>query len=357
MKTPSRTTPAIAIASLLLFGCADSNDEDARAPGEGGAAPPAADAGGGFEEAHAIEPEDVEAYVAESEARRVEIFLELDGERFEIAFLDFDQENDTLFTSFPGGVLGIGFDFDTESPLPLLLVLESDVDVNTVGSQEEFLASITRTLIGDDLDLREDASGNLVFSGRLRDEASGEELDVRLVVNETLVDYGNSALEVVGEQAALSGHLGTMTYVQLRDLLATNPEVTRLNLTTIAGSLNDAINFHTGVLIRDGGLDTHLPSDGDVNSGGVDLFIAGNRRTAEEGGILGVHSWCCERGLTGAELPRDDPAHAVQLTYARRMLGAENGPAFYYYTLEAAPFEEIHPMTREEMRRFGVVTE
>ena len=38
------------------------------------------------------------------------------------------------------------------------------------------------------------------------------------------------------------------------------------------------------------------------------------------------------------------------------MLGAENGTEFYFFTLEAAPFDSIHFMTPEEIARFGLET-
>ena len=113
--------------------------------------------------------------------------------------------------------------------------------------------------------------------------------------------------------------------------------------------------MHTGRLVRAANLATHVPADGDINSGAVDLFTAGAARTAEPGAILGVHAWCCEGELSAGELPRGSRAHGAQLTYFREMLGPI-GEDFYFFTLDAAPFDDIHPMTPDEMDRFGLLT-
>ena len=44
-------------------------------------------------------------------------------------------------------------------------------------------------------------------------------------------------------------------------------------------------------MVRNRGIATHLPADGEIASGGVDFFLAGVKRTAEAGAKIGVHSW------------------------------------------------------------------
>ena len=127
--------------------------------------------------------------------------------------------------------------------------------------------------------------------------------------------------------------------------------------TLFCGSVNDEINVHTARLIREAGLTTWLPANGDISSGGVDMFAAGAERVFESGGYVGVHSWGAPgTDVVAAELPRDDPAHRSQLEYFSEMLGDTDGPEFYFYTLNAAPFEAIHRMTPEEIDAFGLTT-
>jgi hypothetical protein len=113
--------------------------------------------------------------------------------------------------------------------------------------------------------------------------ATQEEFDVAVTVHEALFGRGSSTLEVSGTDAILNGDLGTLSYIQMRDMA-------------------------------------------------VDLFAAGLTRTVDEGGILGVHSWCCnEEGLTGGSVPHGDEDHGTQLTYFREMLD-DQGEGFYIFT-------------------------
>ena len=294
-------------------------------------------------EFHLIQPGEVDAYVAAYESQRSRVAFTFDGTEHPLTFEDIDTENNQLFVGYENYLLVIGFDFESDTPLPSLAQFQLDGE------------EIANQWTGADLSISS-AGEDIVYSGRLTENLTNEEFDVTLVINESLIGGGSSSLTVNGTDATLNGDLGTSTYAQIRNLIAEHPEVTRLVLEEISGSVNDAINVHTGRLVRAAGIATHVPSHGDVNSGGVDLFAAGATRSVDEGGILGVHSWCCKDGVTADKLPTSDPAHGTQLTYYREMLD-EQGESFYFFTLTAAPFDGIHPMTREEMKRFGLISE
>ncbi|MGB0866802.1 MAG: hypothetical protein ACPGSC_09850, partial [Granulosicoccaceae bacterium] len=209
---------------------------------------------------------------------------------------------------------------------------------------------------GSDIQLALSSEADFLYSGVVTDVASQASFNILVTINESALTGGTSTLEVSGTDAILNGTLGTQTYVQMRDMIAANPNVTRVIIEESDGSMNDDINVHTGRLIRDARLATHVPADGDINSGAVDLFAAGHTRTAEDGAIVGVHSWCCnDDGLAGDELPRADEAHGTQLTYFRQMLPS-TGEDFYFFTLSAASFDGIHKMNREEMDQYGLLT-
>ncbi|MFT5530530.1 MAG: hypothetical protein ACI91O_000543 [Candidatus Poriferisodalaceae bacterium] len=86
----------------------------------------------------------------------------------------------------------------------------------------------------------------------------------------------------------------------VRALLEDHPQVTTIVLGFVPGSADDEANLEAALLIRDAGLATHVPADGQVASGGAD---------------------------------------------------------FYWFTLEAAPAESIHWMTSIELDRYGIATE
>ncbi|MGH1492313.1 MAG: hypothetical protein ACRBK7_23485 [Acidimicrobiales bacterium] len=166
---------------------------------------------------------------------------------------------------------------------------------------------------------------------------------------------GSSTFEVNGNEATVRGSLGIRAFQQVEYLVAEHPEVDTLILADIPGSLNDEVNVNTGRLVRKAGYTTHVPADGEIYSGGVDLFASGAQRAAEEGSVVGVHSWCCaDSGEAADELSQTDPAHDDQLAYFTEMLGAALGPAFYFFTLQASPFDKTEDMTAAEREHFGL---
>lgn len=181
----------------------------------------------------------------------------------------------------------------------------------------------------------------------------------------TVVDFaavlsigaGSSSFALDGNRAVVRGTLGARTFDQVEYLIAEHPEIDTLVLQSIDGSENDAVNVFTARLVREAGYTTHVPADGEIYSGGVDLFAAGVTRTAEPGATLGVHAWCCgPNGESAHELAQDDAAHDLQLAYFSEVMGPVAGPKFYFFTLQAAPFDGIEAMTAAELDVFDLVT-
>lgn len=299
------------------------------------------------EAVHTIQPEDVPAYIENFKIQNEQVELQLDGVKYALSFIDLLQEQGLILVKFDLGVILIAFDAENEKPGDRFSILEGDI-----SDIEKLLENPTRILNSDAIVASEE-NDNTVYTGTLIDPNTQGLFNVKMVFNESIISAGDSEIEVVDEQAFVNGTLGTSTYVQMMSLINDHPEVKTLVLQEIDGSVNDAINMHTGRLVRNAQLTTRVSADGDINSGGVDLFAAGFERIYKTGGKLGVHSWCCgENNIPANELERDDPAHGAQLTYFREMLGQDLGPEFYFFTLDAAPFETVHVMTQEELDKF-----
>jgi len=89
-----------------------------------------------------------------------------------------------------------------------------------------------------------------------------------------------------------------------------------------------------------------------IDSGGVDLFLAGVERTMQDGARIGVHSW--SDGTNDAtDFPRDSLEHDQNRQYIEDMVGSDD---FYWFTIEAAPASSIYEMTNDEIVRFGLLT-
>ena len=148
---------------------------------------------------------------------------------------------------------------------------------------------------------------------------------------------------------------GVICSTTLKDIKAAfdnAPEVTTLVMEDVPGSIDDVINLEASKEIRNRGINTYIPENGMVASGGTDMFLAGKLRDAHDTAKFGVHSWGGENDSVALDFPRDDEEHVKYLDYYREM---EIPEEFYWYTLEAAPADDIHWMTNDELAIYDVL--
>ncbi|WP_281557656.1 hypothetical protein [Thalassomonas sp. RHCl1] len=329
--------PLVVITTMVLQACGGSGSKSNTVVGENKAV-----------EVHHIQPQDVPAYVETFKQQQAQLQLQFDGRQSAISFIDMSVENNFILAKYSAGMVRIGFDLNGEKPVSELIFMEGDT-----GDLENFETS--RLLQGTAIEITED-DDNYIYTGSAVDTQTQNSYPVRLVFNESLISGGSSTLVHEGERMTISGTLGTQTYIDMQEILNSHT-ISTLVFDSVDGSVNDAINMHTGRLIRQAGLTTLMPADGEAYSGGVDLFAAGVERKYHTGGKLGVHSWCCSAGKPANELGEEHEAHGAQLTYFREMMGAEKGPKFYFYTINAAPFNGVHIMSEAELNQYDLVTD
>ena len=148
--------------------------------------------------------------------------------------------------------------------------------------------------------------------------------------------------------AELNGVIGPWTMPQLLRLLHDAPQLKGIRMVEVPGSMDDDTLVRVGRILHRSGLATHVPADGMVASGAVDFFLSSASRSFEEGAKIGVHSWAGGDG-DGSTLPKSDPAHQMYLDFYQE-IGIPEG--FYWFTLEAAPAEDIHWMTDQELDKW-----
>ena len=160
--------------------------------------------------------------------------------------------------------------------------------------------------------------------------------------------------EVIGPRAYMIGVIDSSTPDAVEDLLEDHPQATTIVLVNVPGSADDEANLEAARMVRAEGLATHVPADGEIASGGVDFFLAGQTRTYDDGARFGVHSWGTgDPGFNATDLDEDDPEHDRYLDYYDE-LGIDS--EFYWFTIEAAPPEDIHWMTSAELAEYGFAT-
>ncbi len=178
---------------------------------------------------------------------------------------------------------------------------------------------------------------------------SYEDSDQEESANFTFKDNDSSA-----DTVYMNGVIGSDTLKVMQELFRDYPQINTIVMQNVPGSMDDEINLLASTELRNHGINTHIPADGMVASGGTDMFLAGVKRTIEAGARLGVHSWSDGSGKVALDYPRDHQEHVKYLDYYRVM----GIPAdFYWYTLEAASAENIHWMTAQEIAQYAILTE
>lgn len=154
-------------------------------------------------------------------------------------------------------------------------------------------------------------------------------------------------IELKNNKAHVNGVLGKTFYKRFKKFIENNPAVKDVVLENVPGSVNDEWNVKSCVLLHKNGMNTIVKSNSEIASGGVDLFISGNKRIIEKGARIGVHSW--SDGKDGSEYPRDSKEHDIFIDFFNEI---KMDTAFYWYTLRAAPANDIHWMTQNEIEEY-----
>jgi hypothetical protein len=111
------------------------------------------------------------------------------------------------------------------------------------------------------------------------------------------------------------------------------PDIRMLELIDAPGTVNDIANLQVGRMIRAAGISTHVPANGSVRSGAVELFLAGKTRTMDPGARFAVHSWRDERGRGPQDFAPEDPVNRLYTAYYEDMgMSKADAQAFYDMT-------------------------
>lgn len=146
-----------------------------------------------------------------------------------------------------------------------------------------------------------------------------------------VVNHGRA--EIVGEIASNAPQL-------FNRMVKAYPGISRIDFIDCPGTTDDAAIFSVARMIRKLGIATHAPAGSFVASGGVELFLAGVKRSADPAAEFAVHSWIDEDGMQADDFAADHPVHRDYLNYYREIgMSVEKARAFYQLT-NSAPFED-----------------
>lgn len=155
-----------------------------------------------------------------------------------------------------------------------------------------------------------------------------------------------------GKRAAVVGPTGPMSPRYFAAMLHDFPNLESLEMIEAPGTSDDIANLRVGRMIRAAGLATHVPNGGSVRSGAVELFLAGTKRTMDDGAEFAVHSWLDSRGREPKDFAPDAPENRLYLDYYREMgMSATRAKNFYAMT-NSVPHRSAKWLGAAEMRHW-----
>ncbi|MDE2595800.1 MAG: alpha/beta hydrolase [Sphingomonadales bacterium] len=155
--------------------------------------------------------------------------------------------------------------------------------------------------------------------------------------------------------AALVDATDERTPAQFAAMVRAYPGLTTLELVECPGTEDDRANLRLGRMIHARGMATHVPDGGSVRSGGVELFLAGSRHTAEKGAEFAVHSWADEDGREAKDYPANAPENLAYLVYYREMGMSPAQAAAFYAMTNSVPNAQAKWLTAADMGRWVAV--
>jgi len=161
-------------------------------------------------------------------------------------------------------------------------------------------------------------------------------------------------LSVEGNSLYMDGLINSKTPDQFKAVFSENPNIDTLIMKTVEGSVDDEANLEVAEWISKKNLVFVLESESMIASGGTDFFLAGKTRIIKDGAKVGVHSWAGENKVA-TDFPKGDKAHQAYIDYYIAVgWTQEKAEKFYYFTIEAAPADDIYWMTAKELKDYQI---
>ena len=139
----------------------------------------------------------------------------------------------------------------------------------------------------------------------------------------------------------------------LKDILNANPNIKNLNLNSIGGNLDEA--FRISEIIIEFNLNTKVV--GSCFSSCTIIFLAGNKRTLEQGGKFGVHAWS-SGSKSATEYSYGHKEHNLYINYYKDIgYSQTEAEEMYFFIINAASADDIHWMTDQEINQYNFITQ
>lgn len=141
-------------------------------------------------------------------------------------------------------------------------------------------------------------------------------------------------------RAELNGSIESETPAQFRAMLRAFPGIRQIDMVDCPGTGDDEANLMLARMVRKAGIATYVPNGGSVRSGGVELFLAGAKRSAAPEAEFAVHSWLDEDGMEPDDFADSDPVNREYVDYYREMGMSEDKAKAFYALTNSVPHDD-----------------
>ena len=155
----------------------------------------------------------------------------------------------------------------------------------------------------------------------------------------------------------MNGDMGGRINKQFEKIIDKHPNIRLLVMQECPGSRDDESMMVAARLLRSLQINTHLVSDGKIESGAVDFYLAGKKRTLEQGGKFGVHAWS-SGSKSATEYSFGHKEHDLYINYYKDIgYSQTEAEEMYYFIINAASADDIHWMTDQEINQYNFITQ
>lgn len=151
------------------------------------------------------------------------------------------------------------------------------------------------------------------------------------------------------DRAAMAGIVDTPTPRDFAAMIAAYPHIATLDMVECPGTWDSDANIALARALRRANIATHVPANGSVRSGAVELWLAGVHRSADPGAEFAVHAWKDEEGREASDYAADAPEHGIFLAFYRDVGMSDDQAKSFYALTNSVPFEQARRLGSADM--------
>lgn len=152
----------------------------------------------------------------------------------------------------------------------------------------------------------------------------------------------------------MNGDMGSRIKVQFDKLIDKYPNIKLIKMEQCPGSRDDETMFEAAIKLKQLNINTHLSENAQIESGAVDFYLAGSKRTREPGSKIGVHAWS-DGSSSATDFPIEHNEHQIYIDFYKNIgRTQQEAESLYFFIINAAAPEDIYWMSESDILNFNI---